>query len=77
MKNIIKFLVISLAIYFILSLPMMLGYGVEICFVKEVSLFTKFKAYLFAGLQDGYLIKLLISIAATAILLIVSKMKKK
>lgn len=77
MKNIFRFIIISLSIYIVLSMPMILGYGVEICFVEGVSPFSKVKAYLITGLENGFLAKLLISIASTITLLIVLKIKKK
>ena len=73
MRRIGNFIVMLITIYFILSLPVMLGIGVAIDFVSEVSWFNKAKTYFITGIKLGYLTKLLISIILTIILKINKK----
>lgn len=77
MKNFFKFIVIFMIIYFILSLPMILGIGVAIDFVKETSCFNKAKAYFITGIEYGYNTKLLIAIVSAIVLTNILKIKKK
>lgn len=79
MRSIINFIVILIIIYFILSLPMILGYGVAIDFVRGVNIswFSKAKTYFITGIEYGYLTKLFISIVSAAALTTILKIKKK
>lgn len=77
MKGFVKFIVICVIIYFILSLPMILGLGIAIDFVEGVSWLRKAKRYFITGIEYGYLSKILISLVASTALAVLLKIKKK
>lgn len=76
MKTFLKFITILIIIYFLLSLPMILGYGVIIDFVSDVSLFAKAKAYFTIGMENNYETKLLISFVSALVFTAILKLIK-
>ena len=61
------FLLSSIVIYIMISLPTMLGIGYVIDWMPEATELQKFKGYVMEGLTNNYVIKIVISIIIGAI----------
>ena len=61
------FLLSSIVIYLLISLPTMLGIGYVIDWMPEATELQKFKGYVMEGLTNNYVIKIVISIIIGAI----------
>ena len=67
MVNMKTFILSFIAVYIIISIPMMLGFGYVIDWDSEATFLQKFIGYVIEGLTNNYLIKIVISLIVGAI----------
>lgn len=77
MKRFFTFIGVLIILYFILSLPIMLGIGVAIDFVSGASWFSKAKVYFITAIEYGYKTKLIFSIIFAFLLTTILKIKRE
>ena len=68
MVNMKTFILSFIAVYIIISIPMMLGFGYVIDWDSEATFLQKFIGYVIEGLTNNYLIKIVISLIVGGII---------
>ena len=66
MVNTKSFMIVFIAVYFLMSLPGMLAIGYVIDWVPEATLIQKFKGYVIEGLTNNFKSKIVSSAIASA-----------
>ncbi|WP_156291870.1 hypothetical protein [Oceanobacillus salinisoli] len=72
-----NFLIISISIYVLISLPAILGIGYVIDWIPEATLFQKLKGYVIGGLLYKFLIKVIIAFIAGIIVSLILSLRRQ